>query len=69
MRNRREHLVRGAFSLLAATVVLSMSQEWAAWGIEQRRYWKLLPAAILAGFAMFEAKQVWGRAEKILGLR
>lgn len=68
MRSRREHLVRGAFSLLAATVTLGMAQEWATWALEQRRYWKLLLAACLAAFATFEAHQVWKRAERVLGL-
>lgn len=68
MRNRQEHLIRGAFSLLAATVTLAMSQEWAGWAINQHRYWKLLPAAFLAMAAMFEAGQVWRRTEKILGI-
>jgi hypothetical protein len=56
------------FSFLAATVVLSMSQEWASWALEQRRYWKLLPAAFLAVMAAFEAHQVWRHAERIMGL-
>lgn len=68
MRNRREHLVRGAFSFLAATVTLGMSQEWATWALRQRRYWKLLPAAVLAAFASFEAHKVWQRVERIMGL-
>ncbi len=68
MRSRREHLVRGAFSLLAATVTLGMAQEWATWALLQRRYWKLLPAVCLAVAATFEAHQVWNRAERILGL-
>jgi len=65
---RREHFIRGAFSLLAASVTLSMSQEWAGWALSQRRYWKLLPAAFLAALASFEAHQVWNRAERIMGL-
>lgn len=68
MHSRRENLIRGVFSFLAATVTLGMSQEWATWALEQRRYWKLLPAAILAVFASFEAHQVWKRAERIMGL-
>lgn len=68
MRSRRENLVRGAFSLLAATVTLGMAQEWATWAFEQRRYWKLLPAACLAALATFEAHQVWKRAERVLDL-
>lgn len=64
----REDFIRGAFSWLAAAVTLGMAQEWATWAFEQRRYWKLFPAAVLASFAVFEAKQVWGRAERIFGL-
>lgn len=68
MRSQREHLVRGAFSVLAAAVTLGMSQEWATWALEQRQYWKLLPAAVLVVLASFEAHQVWKRAERIIGL-
>ena len=68
MRTRQEHLFRGAFSFLAATVTLGMSQEWATWGLRQQRYWKLLPAVFLASLAVFEAHQVWGRVERIFGL-
>lgn len=68
MRNRRENIVRVAFSFLAAAVTLGMAQEWATWAFEQRRYWKFLPAAALASFAAFEAHQVWERAERIIGL-
>lgn len=68
MRNRREHLVRGAFSFLAASVTLGMSQEWAVWSLEQRKAWKLIPAAVLAGFASYEAHKVWQRAERVMGL-
>ncbi len=64
----RTALVRASFSFLAATVTLGMSQEWATWAFEQRQYWKLVPAALLAAIAMFEAHQVWKRAERIMGL-
>ena len=68
MQNQQESLVRGAFSFLAAAVVLGMAQEWATWAFQQRLYWKLLPASVLAVFAVFEAHQVWKRVEKITGL-
>lgn len=68
MRNRRTSMVRVAFSFLAAAVTLGMSQEWATWAFEQRRYWKLGPAALLAAIASFEAHQVWKRVERIMGL-
>ncbi len=68
METRREYLIRAAFSFLAATVTLGMAQEWATWATEQRRYWKLLPAALLSTIATFEAHQVWKRAERFLGL-
>lgn len=61
-------LVRGSFSFLAAMVTLGMAQEWATWAAEERRYWKLLPAALLAMIATFEAHQVWKRAEQVIGL-
>ena len=68
MRNRRTAMLRALFSFLAATVTLGMSQEWATWAFEQRQYWKLVPAALLAAIASFEAHQVWKRAERIMGL-
>ena len=68
MCSQRENLVRGAFSFLAAAVTLGMAQEWGLWALEQRRYWKFLPAATLAGFATYEAHKVWVRAERIMGL-
>ncbi len=68
MRNQRENLVRGAFSFLAAGVTLGMAQEWASWAIEQRQYWKLLPAAGLTIASVYEAHKVWNRAERIMGL-
>jgi hypothetical protein len=64
----REDVLRSVFSFLAAAVMLGMSQEWATWALEQRRYWKLLPAAFLAAMAAFEAHQVWRHAERIMGL-
>ncbi len=60
--------VRGSFSFLAAMVTLGMAQEWATWAGEERKAWKLLPAALLATVATFEAHQVWKRAELIMGL-
>ncbi len=68
MRNQQTAAIRAAFSFLAATVTLGMSQEWATWAFEQRRYWKLVPAALLAAIASFEAHQVWKRVERIMGL-
>ncbi len=68
MRNRQTAAIRALFSFLAAAVTLGMSQEWATWAFEQRRYWKLVPAALLAGLASFEAHQVWKRVERIMGL-
>lgn len=65
---RHEDAIRGLFSTLAATVVLLMSQEWATWAFDQHRYWKLLPAIVLAALAVYEANKVWKRAERVLGL-
>ncbi len=65
----RTHIAKGSASFLAAAVVLAMAQEWAVWALKQRRYWKLLPAYVLATFAMFEAFQVWRRLELIAGWR
>ncbi len=63
-----EDVIRAAFSWLAATVTLGMSQEWATWAIEQQRWWKLIPAFALAAAAVFEAHQIWRRGERIFGL-
>lgn len=68
MHTQRENLIRGAFSFLAAAVTLGMAQEWGAWAFEQRRCWKLLPAAVLTAFAVYEAHKVWMRAERVMGL-
>ncbi len=68
MRNRTMSMVRASFSLMAAAVTLGMSQEWATWAFEQRQYWKLVPSALLAAIASFEAHQVWKRVERIMGL-
>ncbi len=64
----KRDLVRGSFSFLAATVTLGMAQEWAVWALEQHRYWKLVPSALLATAATFEAHQVWKRAERFMSL-
>ncbi len=68
MRNRREHLIRGAFSFLAATVTLGMSQEHFVWALERRQWWGIGVAYVLASFAMFEAHSVWRHGEWLLGL-
>ena len=71
----REDLIRGAFSFLAAAVFLGTSSEWFAWALRARSgrlmgrpYWKLLPATILLGFSAYEARKVWTRGERLLGL-
>lgn len=61
-----EQLVRAGFSLVAAAVLLAMSSEWAVWALEQRAYWKLAAAVVLAGFAVFEAHQVWVRVDALI---
>ena len=61
-----EQFVRAGFSFFAAAVLLAMSSEWAVWALEQRAYWKLLVAVILAGFAVFEAHQVWARIDALI---
>lgn len=67
-RHMREHFIRASFSFLAASVSLSMAQEWATWAIQERKRWKLAPATFLVGIAMFEANQVWRRGEQLFGL-
>lgn len=66
--NMREDLIRMLFSLLAAAVTLAMSGEWSTWALKQKAWWKLIPAAILAGFAIYESQKVWIRMERILGI-
>lgn len=63
-----EHLVRGAFSFLAAAVTLAMAQEWLSWAVEDQKPWKLAPAVVLTGFALYEAHKVWHRVEVVLRL-
>ena len=67
MGSKRESRVRAAFSTLAAVVFLAAGQEWITWGVEQRRYWKLLPGVVLLGFSAFEAHQVWRRVDTVIG--
>jgi len=64
----REHLIRASFSFLAAAVTLSMAGEWTSWAVQQRKGWKLGPAAFLTGIALFEAHQVRQRGERLIGL-
>ncbi len=64
----REQVIRAGFSFLAASVSLSMAQEWAGWAFQEHKHWKLAPATFLVGIAMFEANQVWRRGERIFGL-
>ena len=59
-------VTRMGFSLLAAAVTLAMSQEWFTWAFERRQGWRVIPGAALAAAAVFEAHQVWRRAERIL---
>ena len=68
MHNRREHLIRGAFSFLAATVMLGMSQEHFVWALERRQWWGIGVAYVLSSFAMFEAHSVWHHGECLLRL-
>ena len=65
----REHFIRASFSFLAASVSLSMAQEWATWAIQERKRWKFAPAGFLVGIAMFEANQVWRRGERLFDLQ
>ncbi len=64
----REDLIRMSFSVLAASVMLSMAAEWSQWAMSQKSWWKLIPSSVLAGFAVYESKKVWARAERLLGL-
>jgi len=63
-----ENNVRAGFSFLAAAVTLSMAQEWMGWAAEENKPWKYVPAGMLAVFSMFEARKVWQRVERGLGL-
>ena len=71
----REDLIRGSFSLLAAAVLLGMSQEYLFHALSSksgrlggRAYWELGPAGILLAFSVLEAHKVWTRGERLLGL-
>jgi hypothetical protein len=64
----REQFIRAGFSFLAAAVTLSMAGEWTAWALEQRKHWKLGPAAFLLTMALFEANQVRLRGERLVGI-
>ena len=68
MRSRRENLIRGAFSFLAATTTLGMAQEHFVWALERRQWWRIGIAYVLASFAMLEAHFVWRSGERLLGL-
>ena len=80
-RQMREDLIRGSFSFLAAAVFLGTSSEWFSWALracserltsgsalQQRAPWKLIPAVVLLGFSVYEARKVWTRGERLLGL-
>lgn len=62
----REELVRGAFSVLAGAVFLATSAEWCWWSVEQKRYWKFIPAFFLGCMAVFEAMSVWKRVDRLI---
>lgn len=62
----REQAVRGMFSALAGAVFLATAAEWSLWAIEQKRYWKLAPAAFLGMLAVFEGAQVWKRVDRLI---
>lgn len=62
----KEQIARGLFSALAGAVFAATSAEWAMWGVEQRRYWKLIPSAFLAALTTFEIAQVWKRVDRLL---
>lgn len=62
----REQVIRGLFSALAGLVFAATSAEWALWALEQRRYWKLIPAAFLAALTTFEGAQVWRRVDRLI---
>lgn len=60
--------IRLVFSVFAAAVTLAMSQEWFTWAFERHQWWRVIPGTSLAAAAVFEAHQVWRRAERILGM-
>lgn len=62
----KEQVVRGMFSAVAGAVFAATSAEWALWAVEQKRYWKLLPACFLAALTTFEAAQVWKRVDRLI---
>ncbi len=64
----KEDLIRALFSMLAATVTLTMSAEFASDVVQKGDYWKIGPATILAAFAVLEAHKVYTRLDAVLGL-
>lgn len=66
---RREHAIRGAFSFVAAAVLLYMSAEYADAFIRIRRPESLLLALIICPLAVMEAWKTGTRVERLLGLR
>ncbi|KKN83863.1 hypothetical protein LCGC14_0295160 [marine sediment metagenome] len=62
----KEAVIRGSFSALAGLVFAATSSEWTLWAIEQRRYWKLIPAVFLACLTVFESAQVWKRVDHLI---
>lgn len=62
----KEQLARGLFSSLAGAVFVATSAEWSLWAMEQRRYWKFIPALFLGCMAIFEAASVWKRVDRML---
>ena len=64
-----EHIVRAAFSGLAATVLLYMTAEYIDLFIRRRYWWALGVAAVCNALGLSEIWKVGQRIERLLGLR
>lgn len=68
MITKREHAIRGSFSLLAASVLLYMASENATLLERTRKPFYLIPMTALSIAAVIEANKVGSRVEHLLGL-
>lgn len=67
--NKKEDIIRGAFSFLAAGTLLYMSAEYYDYTFRLKQKEAFPIATICLGLAIMEANKVGNRAERILGLR
>ncbi len=66
---QHEHIIRAAFSGLAATVLLYMTAEYIDLFIRRRHWWALPVAAVCNALGLSEVWKSGQRIERLLGLR